>query len=565
MIARIFLLALMLIAPAAWAQTIGGAPPLQQPVQASDQIFIFRGSAPVYSTTVGTLLSGLTTGVYGPVSSSNGYVPTWNGVAGNKLNAGLPVGQTGNSTIVETGVSGLISSSILPIIGGANGGTGVNNGSYTETFGGNLVTGGALTTTGLGPVTLAFPSIPVTFTFPSTSKTLLASDASNVSLPTALNNLGLGSGNTPIFAGVTLGTAPSSLGAILSSEWAGPNWTSYTGNQDMMRIMVNNYPLSDEYLGGTVPLVSGLVVGMVVPSGAIGGATVGDQVLIAYGKTLSSTKGVAATTGFSFMGAAGSQAWGLVGNVINCQDFPCTGGGFGGGGVLYSAELDMNVVPKTGSVAPDLTAIGLHIVNNSLTDVAGGYLEAAINISATQQPWDVGISFSDGASRTAAMNLGRAATGVSQPSQVLAFNAENSGGSNLTDTLFETAFGTLQLNLPTTSSFFQVVGGAIAVAQPANGSTTGALYLSRATDSGPTGNLIEAVNAAQNSTLFNIDVNGVANYSAAVARSGAPTVAAGQIGYGSTVAAASNCGSLASSVGCIIVNIAGSVHYFPYY
>jgi hypothetical protein len=45
----------------------------------------------------------------------------------------------------------------------------------------------------------------------------------------------------------------------------------------------------------------------------------------------------------------------------------------------------------------------------------------------------------------------------------------------------------------------------------------------------------------------------------------APTVAAGQIGYGSTTAAASNCGSLSGSAGCIVVNIAGATHYVPYW
>ena len=98
----------------ATAQTIGGSTPIPLPVQSSDLIFIFRGSAPVYSATVAQLLSGLSTGVFGPASSTNAYIPQWNGVAGNLLSAGLPVGLTGNNTIVETNGSGLISTSILP-------------------------------------------------------------------------------------------------------------------------------------------------------------------------------------------------------------------------------------------------------------------------------------------------------------------------------------------------------------------------------------------------------------------------------------------------------------------
>lgn len=45
----------------------------------------------------------------------------------------------------------------------------------------------------------------------------------------------------------------------------------------------------------------------------------------------------------------------------------------------------------------------------------------------------------------------------------------------------------------------------------------------------------------------------------------APTVTSGQIGYGGTVVASSDCGSLMSAAGCIVVNIAGTAHYIPYY
>jgi hypothetical protein len=50
----------------------------------------------------------------GPGSSTNGYLPQWNGATGNILAAGLPVGTTGNNTVVETNGSGLIAASIIP-------------------------------------------------------------------------------------------------------------------------------------------------------------------------------------------------------------------------------------------------------------------------------------------------------------------------------------------------------------------------------------------------------------------------------------------------------------------
>ena len=47
---------------------------------------------------------------------------------------------------------------------------------------------------------------------------------------------------------------------------------------------------------------------------------------------------------------------------------------------------------------------------------------------------------------------------------------------------------------------------------------------------------------------------------------GAPiTAAAGQISYGGTTANTSNCGSLMSAIACIVVNVAGTTHYIPYY
>ncbi len=64
---------------------------------------------------------------------------------------------------------------------------------------------------------------------------------------------------------------------------------------------------------------------------------------------------------------------------------------------------------------------------------------------------------------------------------------------------------------------------------------------------------------------FNVGPTGRASYTSATITGSTPTTAAGQIGIGSTVAAASNCGSLASAAGCLVVNIAGTTRYIPYY
>ena len=53
-------------------------------------------------------------GVQGPGTTVNGFVPQWNGTVGAALSAGLPVGLTGASTIVETTSGGLLTASLLP-------------------------------------------------------------------------------------------------------------------------------------------------------------------------------------------------------------------------------------------------------------------------------------------------------------------------------------------------------------------------------------------------------------------------------------------------------------------
>lgn len=45
----------------------------------------------------------------------------------------------------------------------------------------------------------------------------------------------------------------------------------------------------------------------------------------------------------------------------------------------------------------------------------------------------------------------------------------------------------------------------------------------------------------------------------------APSTAAGQTAFGSTTAAASNCGSLSGAAGCLVININGTTHYVPYW
>jgi len=71
--------------------------------------------------------------------------------------------------------------------------------------------------------------------------------------------------------------------------------------------------------------------------------------------------------------------------------------------------------------------------------------------------------------------------------------------------------------------------------------------------------------AESSGTCTNTVAGATAEFAAGnfVTTAAAPTVAASQIGYGSTTAVASNCGTTPTA--CIVVNVAGTTHYIPYY
>lgn len=59
-------------------------------------------------------------------------------------------------------------------------------------------------------------------------------------------------------------------------------------------------------------------------------------------------------------------------------------------------------------------------------------------------------------------------------------------------------------------------------------------------------------------------LSSTATASGSVLTAAAPTAASGQIGFGSTTAVVANCGTTGPTA-CIVVNIAGTTHYIPYY
>lgn len=64
-------------------------------------------------------------------------------------------------------------------------------------------------------------------------------------------------------------------------------------------------------------------------------------------------------------------------------------------------------------------------------------------------------------------------------------------------------------------------------------------------------------------SAFKVTSAGVSTLANVIATAAAPTVATAQIGYGSTTAAASNC--LVAATACVIINVAGTTRYVPYF
>jgi hypothetical protein len=76
------------------------------------------GDIALWNNTGGTLLSDGGLPFSGPGSVTSGYVPLWSGTGGRTLAAGLPVGTSGNSTIIETGSGGALAAAVLPAFTG---------------------------------------------------------------------------------------------------------------------------------------------------------------------------------------------------------------------------------------------------------------------------------------------------------------------------------------------------------------------------------------------------------------------------------------------------------------
>lgn len=103
---------------ASGAPTFRTIAPADLPIATTGAVGAVRPDGSTVTISAGGVLSAATSGgsVVGPGSGTQtDHVPLWSNTLGTGLGFGLPVGTTGNSTLIETSSAGLLAQSILPL------------------------------------------------------------------------------------------------------------------------------------------------------------------------------------------------------------------------------------------------------------------------------------------------------------------------------------------------------------------------------------------------------------------------------------------------------------------
>lgn len=187
--------------------------------------------ARINGTTVGPFAS-VTGAVVGPGSSTDSYVPQWNGTSGTALKGGLPVGPTGTTSLITTDSSGQFDASVLPAF----------TGDVTTSIGTSVTTIGAIgghAVSLAGPLTLSGAH---SFTGTLTGNTSVTFPISGTLVSTGPNTF---VGEQTMVASATTGagfTLPP--GVAPSSPVDGDIWTTTSGLYARINGVTNEVSLS---------------------------------------------------------------------------------------------------------------------------------------------------------------------------------------------------------------------------------------------------------------------------------------------------------------------------------
>lgn len=264
------------------------------------------------------------------------------------------------------------------------------------------------------------------------------------------------SGGT-ILGGSSLGSAISEGFAFPENAWnsiqaAAPNWTGLTAVTPATRVAVNNFPIGQEFQGGTTVSVVGIDGAVDGPSGGTyGGALMG---VSGYTRTNNATmSGGAAAVGVygaSYIGVQATgmnatQAWGANFLTNNCAVIICSDGmGFNQNN-SYGLEVDVNMYRTAGAAAATnaigvwITGASTHQPSGTADGIAVGQIGTFNNIS-----WKNAVSIRDGAANVGIM-IGTLTTGNATGSQPIYLKSRDASGMVRQASILSDQFGVLAL------------------------------------------------------------------------------------------------------------------------
>ena len=338
-------------------------------------------------------------GVAGPGSSTNGFVPQWSGTGGNTLSVGLPVGLTGNSTIVETTSGGFLTNSLISGLPNAN----LANSSVT--VGSTNVSLGATAATVAG-LTLTSPTINGGTMGAATAWTITAGTPTTYVGIDASNHMvtGTPAGGSSAFSSLTGGTnttaamlvgSGATLGATGSGTIAATSMpaTGLTGQT----VVANGGTGLASLTAGIIPMGAGTspFVASEISDAGSGGVTVGSPTGGQKGAGTINMTGcyinnvacaAGSSTAFSAItGGTNTSAAMLVG----------TGASLGAAGSGTIAATSAPLAGLTGLGTGVATALGVNVGSAGAVLVNGGALgtpSSGLLTNATGLPLSTGVT-----------------------------------------------------------------------------------------------------------------------------------------------------------------------------
>jgi hypothetical protein len=252
------------------------------------------------------------------------------------------------------------------------------------------------------------------------------------------------------------------------------------------------------------------------------------------------------------------------------------GTGTGGAGT-YTVNISQTVASAAMTCTPLDASIALGIINNTTKFKSGIFISATALTGGTGVDGDTTIRDAISLPRLGAINFWNSGSATTPVASI--YSAVQGSSSTSTQNIrFDNTGLVIETNNGTSAGVWaarfrpQPAGNCYVDVYNGFSGSVSMNFLGSSTNCSPA----YGAQGATSSHTFYTGVGGTSVLDATINSSGlntpgavltaaAPTAGAGQIGYGSTVAAAANCGSLAGSAGCIVTNVAGTTRYVPYY